>query len=154
MPTNRQYFASRSLPRGRPTTDSTVYSNNHDCSDPPPHQELGPADPVRTTTPLRCAVFPRVHPATATSRIPMSGQTYGTPVTTQYIPGPVGGPYIVDGRSPSPPRHYHHPFGHHHPFGRHHHFGRRHRHGHHHWFSHHRDRTYSDPEYDYRYRRH
>lgn len=79
--------------------------------------------------------------------------TYGTPATTQYAPGSVGGSYpFVQDRSPSPRCRHHHLFGHHSFFDHRHRYGHRHRHGHHH-FPHVRHRTYSDPEYDYRYRR-
>lgn len=68
---------------------------------------------------------------------------YGTPASTQYPPGSVGGSYtFVQNRSPSPRGHHDHR----------HRCGHRHHHGHR-WFSHHRHRTHSDPEYDYRYRR-
>jgi hypothetical protein len=80
----------------------------------------------------------------------MSGYTpgymYGTPATTQYVPGSGGGSYILQDRSLNP-RHHHH----HHSSGHRHHCGHRHRHGHR-CCSHRRHRTHSDPEYDYRYR--
>lgn len=82
------------------------------------------------------------------ARYSMSGYTYGTPATTQYVPGSAGGSYIfVQDRSPSPHRHHHH-----HSFGHRHRCGHRHRHGHR-CFSHRRHSAYSDPEYDHRYRR-
>ena len=64
------------------------------------------------------------------------GYDYGTPASTQYAPGSLGGSYLQD-RSPSPRRHHH-----------------RHRHGHRdrhgiHGFL--RRRTYSDPEHDGEY---
>lgn len=75
------------------------------------------------------------------------GYTYGTPATTQYVPSSVRGSYVfVQDRSPSPRRHHHHSFGHRHNYGHRHHRG-------HHCFFHRRHRTYSDPEYDYRYGR-
>jgi len=76
-----------------------------------------------------------------------SGYTYGTPATTQYVPGSVRRPYVfVQDRSPSPRRHHHSHSSYHR-----HHCGHRHRHGNR-CCSHSRHRTYSDPEYDYRYR--
>jgi len=73
-----------------------------------------------------------------------SSYMYGTPATTQYAPGSVGGSFVlVQDRSPSPPRHHCHSSGHRHHCGH----RRRHR------CSHRRHRTYSDPEYDHRFRR-
>lgn len=70
------------------------------------------------------------------------GYGYGTPASTQYAPGSVGGSYIfVQERSPSPRQHHHRRY-----------CGYRRRHGSN-FFTRHRRRTYSDPEYDDRYRR-
>jgi len=73
-----------------------------------------------------------------------SSYMYGTPATTQYVPGSAGGSFVfVQDRSPSPPRYHRHSSGHRDHFGR----RRRHR------FPHHRHRTYGDPEHDYHFRR-
>lgn len=65
--------------------------------------------------------------------------SYGTPFSAQHAPGFMGGSYsFAQDRSPNPLHHRHF-------------FGHRNRHGHH-FFSHRRHRTYSDPEYDNRYR--
>jgi len=84
--------------------------------------------------------FPMYAQQSQLAGYPMPGYGYGTPATTQYIPSSAGGSHTyVSDRPASPHRHrHHHLFGHHH----------------HHCLFHHRDRTYSDPEYDYRYRRH
>ena len=64
-----------------------------------------------------------------------SSYMYGTPATTQFV--------FVQDRSRSPSRHHRHSSGHRHRCG----------HRHRHRCFHHRHRTYSDPEYDYRFRR-